>query len=404
MSRRICRSLTLALLMVVLPLAILRAQETEAKKPAEKSTTEAEKSAAEKAKTEKSTAEKNAPEKGTSEKSMTEGGSSASYPQQSMIAPAVELRPVNKLITLQLTEDSRIVYETIGKQAGIGVLFDPDYTSRRISVDLNGVSLPDALKIVAFESRTFWRPLTSSTIFVAADSPVKRRELGQEIIRSFYLPNFGEATELQDLVNTLRTILQIERIQQLSSHNLMIVRGTPDQLAITQKIINDMNEAKRNNGEYRLEFKVSELEGEKKLNSKTYTLLTRPRVKTMLRTGNRVPIEIGYAVDKTNPDKKVTDFQYLDVGQNIDCVVEWATEHTLALSVVFERADLVLHDKTDSDVVPSAPGQPVFHQVKTEGKTIVELGQPTVVLSADDPRSDHTFQVEVTVTRVRQKD
>src|SRR5262249_10143151 len=191
------------------------------------------------------------------------------------------------------------------------------------------------------------------------------------------------------------------------SRNTVIFRGTPDQLALAQKLINDLNEARKNNGEYRLEFRVSESEGEKKLNSKTYTLLTQPHVKTMLRTGNKVPIQTGgQAPDKASPDKKVFQFQYLDVGQNIDCVVDFATEHSVALSVGFERADLVPHDKTGDDevVALSAPGQPVFHQVRTEGKMIVELGKATVVLSSDDPRGSHTFQVEVTATRIRQKD
>ena len=49
---------------------------------------------------------------------------------------------------MKLTEDSRMIYETIGKLAGINVLFDPDYTSRRIKVDLNSVSLEEALQIV----------------------------------------------------------------------------------------------------------------------------------------------------------------------------------------------------------------------------------------------------------------
>ena len=43
----------------------------------------------------------------------------------------VELAPISQTpITLKLTEDAKTVYETIGKLAGINVLFDPDYTSK----------------------------------------------------------------------------------------------------------------------------------------------------------------------------------------------------------------------------------------------------------------------------------
>src|SRR5690348_17388862 len=59
-----------------------------------------------------------------------------------------------KPINLKLTEDTKVIYETVGKLAGINVLFDPDYTSRRIKIDLNIVTLQEALDIIALESKT----------------------------------------------------------------------------------------------------------------------------------------------------------------------------------------------------------------------------------------------------------
>jgi general secretion pathway protein D len=157
----------------------------------------------------------------------------------------VELAPIsNTPITLKMTEDSKVAYETIGKLAGINVLFDPDYTSRRIHIELNGVTLQQALEIVALESKTFWRPVTPNTIFVAADNPAKRKELEQSVIKTFYLSNLSAPTELQDVVNAMRTILEVSRIQQLPSQNAIVVRGTPDQVALAEKLIGDIDKAK----------------------------------------------------------------------------------------------------------------------------------------------------------------
>jgi hypothetical protein len=387
MSRRICYSLALALVMGVVPL--VGAQETEEKKPAEKSATEGEKSAAEKNKTDKAAP---AP-------AAVERGGSWFSPQLSEMGPPVELRPISHRITLKLSDDSRVVYDSIGEQAGINVQFDPDYSSRRISVDLNNASVEDALKVVAFESKTFWRPLTSNSIFVASDNPTKHRELEQQIIRTFYLPNFPQSTDLQDLVNTLRAILQIDRVQQLPSENILIVRGTPDQLVLAQKLINDLSEAKKKIGHYRLEFRVSELDGEKKLTSRSYALLMEPREKTMLRTSSRLPIASG-----SSSEKEGTQFQYVDAGQSIDCTVVSQTERAVGMNISLELSNVALQEKPGDQVTPIVPGQPIIQQVKTEARVMVELGKPTVVLSTDDPRSSHTFQVEVTATRMREKD
>jgi general secretion pathway protein D len=157
----------------------------------------------------------------------------------------VELAPIaNVPITLKMTEDSKVIYETIGKLAGINVLFDPDYTSRRIKIELNGVTLRQALEIVALESKTFWRPVTPNTIFIAADNPPKRKEIEQNVIKTFYLSNLSQPTELQDVVNALRQILEISRLQPLPSEDAIVVRGTPDQVALAGKLVNDLDQAK----------------------------------------------------------------------------------------------------------------------------------------------------------------
>ena len=157
----------------------------------------------------------------------------------------VELGAIpNVPMTIKETADSKVIYETIGKLAGMNVLFDPDYVSRQIKVDLNSVSLEEALEIVALESKTFWRPVTPNTIFVAADNPSKRKDLEQSVIKTFYLSNLSQPTELQDVVNALRQILEISRIQPLQTEGAIIVRGTPDQIALAQKLVGDLDKAK----------------------------------------------------------------------------------------------------------------------------------------------------------------
>ncbi len=157
----------------------------------------------------------------------------------------VELAPISNVpITVKLTEDTKVIYQTVGQLAGINVLFDPDYTSRRIKVELNGVTLEEALEITALESKTFWRPVTGNTIFVAQDNPAKRKELEQSVLKTFYLSNISQPTELQDVVNAIRAVLDVQRVQQLLSQNALVVRGTPDQIALAEKLVDDLDRAR----------------------------------------------------------------------------------------------------------------------------------------------------------------
>lgn len=175
----------------------------------------------------------------------------SSAPQQGLseaasnIAGPVQLAPISQTpLTLKLSEDSKTIYETIGKLAGINVLFDPDYTSRRIRIELNGVSLEQALQIVALQSRTFWRPVTPNTIYIAQDTQQKRNDVEQQVLRTFYLNNFSTVSELQDVANLIRTILRVERVQQFPSQNVIVMRGTPDQVALAELLINNLDKAK----------------------------------------------------------------------------------------------------------------------------------------------------------------
>ncbi|MGB9105390.1 MAG: secretin N-terminal domain-containing protein, partial [Terriglobales bacterium] len=156
-----------------------------------------------------------------------------------------ELKTISNVpITMRMTDDTKNVYTAIGKLAGINVLFDPDYVSRRITIDLNNVSLNQALEIVALESKTFWRAVTPNTVFVAADTKAKRTEIEQNVVKTFYLSNLAQTTEMQDIVNTLRTVVEITRVISLASQNAIVIRGTPDQVALAEKLVNDLDKAR----------------------------------------------------------------------------------------------------------------------------------------------------------------
>ncbi len=158
----------------------------------------------------------------------------------------LHLKPLsNEPITIHLVADSKVIYQTIGKIAGINVLFDPDYTSKRIPIDLNRVTLYDALRSVAFVSQTFWRPVTADTIFIAADTRQKRTELEEQAVQTFYLGNITAPNDLNEVLNAVRNLMDTSvKMQAVPSQSAIVMRGTPDQLLLAQKIIDDLDKTK----------------------------------------------------------------------------------------------------------------------------------------------------------------
>jgi hypothetical protein len=174
------------------------------------------------------------------------------------------------------------------------------------------------------------------------------------------------------------------------------VRGTPAQIILVQKMIDDIDKARKKFGsEYRLDFKISELEDGKKLNSRSYTLLLEPHEAGKLRIGTRVPIQTG------GPDNK--QITYIDVGQNIDCQVRNETERIVGLIVDMDFSNFGMTEQLRT-AGGASNGNPVLQQFRITTKTDLEVGKPTVINTFDDPSSKRTFQIEVTATRVREKE
>ncbi len=162
------------------------------------------------------------------------------------ISSPVELKPVStEPITLHMVEDVKVIYQAIGKAAGLNVLFDPDYTSKRIPVDLNSVTLSDALRIVGTIAGTFYKPVTSNTIFVAQNTRTKRTDLDSVAVQTFYLTNASQQADANEIQTAIRNLLDPSiKINLVPSQNAIVMRATPDQLLLAQKLLNDLDRAK----------------------------------------------------------------------------------------------------------------------------------------------------------------
>jgi general secretion pathway protein D len=167
------------------------------------------------------------------------------------LLPPPELRSLSKQpINLKMaSQPPRILFETVAKLAGINAVFDPDYRTdpnmpRGLTVEFTNSTLEQALDYLAAMTKSFWKPLSSNTIFVTNDNQAKRRDYEDYVVKVFYLTNITTPQELQELSTTIRSIPEIRRVFPYTAHNALVVRGTIDQVALAEKIINDLDKPK----------------------------------------------------------------------------------------------------------------------------------------------------------------
>jgi general secretion pathway protein D len=124
------------------------------------------------------------------------------------------------------------------------MIYDPEFPARRISVDLNNVTIAQALEIVNLESKAFTKPITENIVMVIPDQAQKRRDYEEEVLKTFYLANTVTPQDLTEIVTGLRQLFDLKRIQQLNAQNAIVIRATPDMLTLIQKVLDDVDKAK----------------------------------------------------------------------------------------------------------------------------------------------------------------
>ena len=165
-----------------------------------------------------------------------------------VVTPRESLGTVNTTpIVLKLTGDLKRAFESIAKISGINVIFDSDLGQKlttQVPVDLNNVTVIEALDLLALQTKTYWAVVNPNTIIVTNDNQQTRQFYEEQIIKTFYLGNTLATADLQEVLNTLRTLLDLRKVGVINSQNAIVIRDTADKIAMAEKILLSIDKAK----------------------------------------------------------------------------------------------------------------------------------------------------------------
>jgi general secretion pathway protein D len=157
--------------------------------------------------------------------------------------PGLELPKTAKLpssLVFGNGSTARAVFTAIARFADIGLVFDPAFRDQPLSIDLRNASLSDALESVTASTRTFYRVTAPRTITVIPDTPAKRREYEEAVVRTFYLSN----ADLKEVIDLLRVVIDIRQISSISATNAISIKDTPERVAAAAKLIAAIDKAR----------------------------------------------------------------------------------------------------------------------------------------------------------------
>jgi type II secretory pathway component GspD/PulD (secretin) len=156
----------------------------------------------------------------------------------------IVLQPREGAQNLDVRGDARAVYNRIASAFGLKVTFDDSIPSRSVTFRLGDVDFQTAANLAGQMTRTFWVPIAPKEMFVAADNAQKRREFNRMLQKTFYLRDTTTPTEINDVVNMLRTLFEIRFVTQQPSNSSITVRAPQQTLHAAEALLESMSLAR----------------------------------------------------------------------------------------------------------------------------------------------------------------
>ena len=128
----------------------------------------------------------------------------------------------------------REAYEALGKAAGVSFVFDQAFQDQTISLDVRDTPFEQALSALGSAARTFHRVTAERVVTVVPDTPAKRREYEQQVVKTLFLSN----ADLKETIDLLRVVLGARRVAPLPGGNALTINDTPDKVAAAERIVN----------------------------------------------------------------------------------------------------------------------------------------------------------------------
>jgi general secretion pathway protein D len=156
----------------------------------------------------------------------------------------ITLQPAPGKKSFHVQGDTRLLYTQIGAAFGVTMQFDQGINSRAVHFDLDNVDFYTATELAGKMTKTFWAPVSNHEAIVASDTVETRKQYERLALRTFYVGNASAQTDLNDLVNVMRTIFDMKLVSVQPSSNTITVRAPKEQVEAASSLLDNLMDAK----------------------------------------------------------------------------------------------------------------------------------------------------------------
>lgn len=141
----------------------------------------------------------------------------------------------SKPITLEFRDANiRTIFEMISRSSGINFVFDKDVRPDiKSTLFVKDSSIAESVKVLLLSNQLAQKVLNDHTVLIYPNIPAKQQDYQDLVVRSFYLSN----ADAKQTVNMIRTVVKTKDIFVDDKLNMLVVRDTPEAMAMIEKLI-----------------------------------------------------------------------------------------------------------------------------------------------------------------------
>ncbi|MCX6559000.1 MAG: cohesin domain-containing protein [Candidatus Aminicenantes bacterium] len=170
----------------------------------------------------------------------------------------IKLRAKDEALQIKVPLESslRSIFLTLGKAAGINIVFDANFRDVPYTADLSGQTFEQALKSLCQATKNFSRIVDERTVLVIPDEPLKRVQFEVSCIKTFQLSNIVAQDVFAAMTQMLRSQFAAPNVISDKALNTVTVRGSAEMVELADKLIRSWDKPK---GEVIIDVEIMEV-------------------------------------------------------------------------------------------------------------------------------------------------
>jgi general secretion pathway protein D len=145
------------------------------------------------------------------------------------IGSAPELAHSTEVHSFHVRTDQRPIIQQVFKAYGVDATLDESIRPTQIRLDMDDASFPQAMRVIALLTHSFYVPLDAHRVLVAADTPQNRQQFTRQELETVYLSGLIPA-EMDDVGNLAKNVFQMQQATVDHSAGTITVRAPEDSL------------------------------------------------------------------------------------------------------------------------------------------------------------------------------